>query len=222
MSAAQQGEESERTKQREQASGGRNPNPVYELFVLGELVASPQYGYRLHRIVNRILGPFHRLSWGTLYPLIRRLEQHGLITSEVEPPQNDATSEEFGQRGQPRRIYHLTEAGHARFFDLMLEPGEYSSNYPELFAVKLVRFVFLTSAQQRTVLQQYLDYLHILQDHYSTGAESVKHNPGITDQERPFILQAADYHLHTIDAELSWVEGRIAALTEDDNESESI
>ena len=65
-------------------AGGRQPNPVYELFVLGELMVQPLYGYLLHEIVNMILGPFHRLSWGTLYPLIRGLEQEGFITSQVQ------------------------------------------------------------------------------------------------------------------------------------------
>lgn len=50
--------------------GGRGANPVYELFVLGELMTGPHYGYKLHEIIQRILGPFQRLSWGTLYPLI--------------------------------------------------------------------------------------------------------------------------------------------------------
>src|SRR6266581_2037840 len=140
----------EEPKDRGRTTGGRSPNPAYELFVLGELTGSPQYGYKLHGIIQRILGPFHRLSWGTLYPLIRRLEQQGLITSEIEL--RDTTQEEGGQS---RKIYRLTENGRARFFALMLDPGEYNADYEDLFAVKLYRFSLLTSAQQLVVLQQY-------------------------------------------------------------------
>lgn len=192
-------------------SGGRTPNPVYELFVLGELMSGPQYGYRLHAIIQRILGPFHRLSWGTLYPLFRRLEQHGQITSTTERRRTDALLEE---RGQPRKQYILTESGRTRFLTLMLDPGTYSPDYPNLFAVKLTKFGLLTPPQRLVVLHQYRAYLQVLRDHYDRGRSRVVNNPGISDQERPFILQLADYHIHTLGAQLAWLDRSIADLAE--------
>ncbi len=169
-------------------ASGRNANPVYELFVLGELMMGPQHGYRLPLIMQRILGPFHRLSWGTLYPLIRRLEQQGLITSESDPKILEAklppSISSVPERGQPRKIYVLTEAGRSRFFTLMLSPDEYTPDYPDLFAIKLSKFSLLSPAQQLTVLQQYRAYLQILHDHYFTGRQQVPQNPGIRDDER--------------------------------------
>ena len=192
-------------------SGGRTSNPVYELFVLGELMSGPQYGYRLHAIIQRILGPFHRLSWGTLYPLIRRLEQHGLISSATERQRTDALLEE---RGQPRKQYILTESGRTRFLALMLDPGANSPDYPDLFAVKLTKLGLLTTPQRLVILQQYRAYLQVLQDHYDRGRNRVVQNPGISDQERPFILQLADYHMHTLAAQLMWLDRSIAELDE--------
>ncbi|HLZ64002.1 MAG TPA: PadR family transcriptional regulator, partial [Ktedonosporobacter sp.] len=180
---------------RGRASGGRSPNPAYELFVLGELMTGAHHGYILHEIIQRMLGPFHRLSWGTLYPLFRRLEQQGLITSETEP-----RSQEEG--GQPRKLYHITEAGQSRFFTLMLDRGEYSPDYQDLFMVKLSKFVFLTSPQQLVVLQQYREYLRVLREHYYVGGQSLPFNPVISEQERPFLLQIADYQVLTLDAKL--------------------
>src|SRR3989442_4739910 len=113
-------------------AGGRQPNPVYELFVLGELMVQPLYGYLLHEIVNMILGPFHRLSWGTLYPLIRGLEQEGFITSQVQKRRAGLLQTE---RGPSRKVYALTETGQTRFLALMLDPGDYNPDYPNLFAM---------------------------------------------------------------------------------------
>jgi DNA-binding PadR family transcriptional regulator len=192
-------------------SGGRTPNPVYELFVLGELMSGSQYGYRLHAIIQQILGPFHRLSWGTLYPLIRRLEQHGLITSATERRRIDTLLEE---RGQPRKQYVLTESGRARFLTLMLDPSAYSPDYPDLFAVKLTKLGLLTPPQRLVILQQYRAYLQVLRNHYDRGRSRVVNNPGISDQERPFILQLAGYHIHTLDAQLAWLDRSIADLAE--------
>jgi DNA-binding PadR family transcriptional regulator len=172
------------------------------------------YGYGLHEVVNKALGPFHQLSWGTLYPLIRRLEQGGLATSETEQKHGRFFHESRTQ-AQARRVYRITEAGRQRFFALMLEPGEYCRACPDLFAIKLTKFGFLTPEQRLLVLQHYRGYLSHLRNYWQSGQNKVSGIPGITDSERPFILQLFDYHLHTLDAEISWLDGQIARLTEE-------
>ena len=189
--------------------GGRTGNPVYELFVLGELMNGPQYGYKLHEIIQRILGPFQRLSWGTLYPLIRRLEQQELLISEVVP----ASSTE--ERGPQRKAYLITDAGRERFFSLMLNPGEYTRDYPDVFAIKLSKFSLLSSAQQLVILRQYRDYLSILRDYYASGMDRLKKNPAISKEELPYLLQISEYHVNRYDAELVWTDRKIANLVED-------
>lgn len=57
--------------------------------------AAPRYGYDLMKAA--------KLQSGTLYPMLSRLQEEGLVTSEWETP-----SEE-GQR--PRRYYKLTGEG---------------------------------------------------------------------------------------------------------------
>jgi len=66
--------------------------------VLGALLAdpaAPRYGYDLMKAAG--------LPSGTLYPLLARLEQQGLVASAWETPQSG------GQR--PRKYYQLTAAG---------------------------------------------------------------------------------------------------------------
>ncbi|GCE28828.1 PadR family transcriptional regulator [Dictyobacter alpinus] len=200
-----------KAQESKKSSGGRSPQPAYELFVLGELMNGPQHGYKLHAIIQRILGPFHRLSWGTLYPLIRRLETQHLITSESE--QDGEEGAERGERGQQRKHYRLTEAGQERFFALMADPGDYNADYPDLFAIKLSKFNLVSPEQQLAVLQHYYDYLRVLRDHYGHGRSQIMANPGINDEERPFVLQLSDYHMSYLDARLAWLETKIASLT---------
>jgi PadR family transcriptional regulator, regulatory protein PadR len=57
--------------------------------------AAPRYGYDLMKAAG--------LPSGTLYPLLARLQAHGLVASSWETPQQD------GER--PRRYYHLTGEG---------------------------------------------------------------------------------------------------------------
>jgi DNA-binding PadR family transcriptional regulator len=211
MSPVQSNDGSEGTKNDGKGAGGRNASLVYELFVLGELMMGPHYGYKLHEIIQRILGPFQRLSWGTLYPLIRRLEQQGLLVSEIV---QQSTS--FGEeRGSQRKAYHITEAGRERFFALMLDSGEYTRDYADVFVIKLSKFSLLSSAQQRMILQHYRDYLSIQRDYFASGTNRLKANPAIDKQELTYLLQIPDYHIHKCDAELAWVDSKIADLVEE-------
>jgi DNA-binding PadR family transcriptional regulator len=200
----------ETSTSRTRTAGGRQPNPMYELFVLGELMVQPLYGYLLHEIVNMILGPFHRLSWGTLYPLIRRLEQEGLITSETEKRREGLFQAE---RGPARKVYTLTETGRARFFALMLDPGDYNMDYPNLFAMKFTKFGYLTPAQRLAILEHYRTFLLTLRDHYRTVGSQVVHNPEIMEIERPYILRLLEDRVGTLEQELTWLDSQITDTT---------
>ncbi len=191
-------------------AGGRQPNPVYELFILGELMVQPLYGYVLHEIVNKILGPFHRLGWGTIYPLIRRLEQAGFITSQAERRRDGVLRTE---RGPSRKVYSLTETGRVRFFVLMLDPGDYNPDYPDLFAMKFTKFGYLTPAQRLTVLEHYRTFLLTLCDHYRTVGSQTQHHPEVTDIERPYIILLVEDRVGTLEKELSWLASQIADTT---------
>lgn len=205
MASVQSNDGSEEARGGERS--GRNANPVYELFVLGELMTGPHYGYKLHEIIQRILGPFQRLSWGTLYPLIRRLEQQELLVSETVPE-----SSSLEERGPQRKAYRITDPGRERFLSLILNPGEYTRDYPDVFAVKLSKFSLLSPAQQLVILKQYREYLTILSHYYATGMDRLKANPAISEQELPYLLQISEYHLARYSAELAWIESKIAAL----------
>jgi DNA-binding PadR family transcriptional regulator len=201
----------ETSTRRPRTAGGRQPNPMYELFVLGELMVQPLHGYLLHKIVNLILGPFHRLSWGTLYPLIRRLEQEGFITSEVQRRREGLFQTE---PGPSRNVYRLTEAGRARFLALMLDPGDYNPDYPDLFAMKFTKFGYLTPAQRLAVLEHYRTFLLTLRDHYRTVGSQVAQEPEIVETERSYISRWLEDRVGTLEQQLTWLDRQMADMTE--------
>ena len=55
---------------------------MIELAVLGQLKERPMHGYQLNRELSEHLGGLSRVSYGSLYPSLRRLERQGAITSE--------------------------------------------------------------------------------------------------------------------------------------------
>ncbi len=180
---------------------------LYELFVLGELMVQPTYGYKLHESANSILGPLRPLSWGVLYPLIRRLEQEGLTTSAVEKRRGGFPRVD---RGQPRRVYTLTETGKQRFFDIMLHSVEYGRDTPELFFIKLARLQFLPPVQRIGVLQWYRRYISDLYDYYQTNRRQMLSNTEIAEGDGPSLVHLLDYRCYTLQAELSWLDNIIA------------
>ncbi|WP_188783513.1 PadR family transcriptional regulator [Nocardioides phosphati] len=87
-----------------------------ELAVLGLLHESPMHGYELRKRLNLMLGWRSLLSYGSLYPALKKMLRAGWI-EEHTVPSTGATSR------RPRIVYEPTEAGRAEFIRLMSEAG---------------------------------------------------------------------------------------------------
>lgn len=180
---------------------------MYELYVLGELLAGPKHGYLLHRILKSALGPIRQISWGSLYPMIRRFEEAGLIRPHEEMRE---------EGGRPRKAYELTETGRARFQELMVEPLETNLETEVIFHLKMMYFSEVALEVRLATMTQYLAYLMSIQEHIQGGIESVSNNPYIPDEERVCALRAMDYRLQGLGASISWVEAEIVRMQETD------
>jgi PadR family transcriptional regulator, regulatory protein PadR len=80
---------------------------VLEMVLLRLLLDGPTYGYNLvSEIAERSEGELE-VKEGTLYPLLYRLEEQGLVRAEWETP----------ERGTPRKVYRITATGRRTFED---------------------------------------------------------------------------------------------------------
>ncbi len=182
---------------------------MYELFVLSELMEQPLHGYVLQSIIGNAIGPTRHMSWGALYPLMRRLEDEGYI----EPYDGAGDSGEAVEKGgRQRKVYCITEAGRDRFYALMLEPGAYDADYSDLFSIKLASFSQITPAQRRAILEHYRGYLRFTSDYLRTARQGIPSNPHIPERERPYIVRTIDHRLHVTGADMGWIDGEIARL----------
>jgi DNA-binding PadR family transcriptional regulator len=93
---------------------------VLELAILGLLQEAPMHGYELRKELATKLGTIRAaISYGTLYPTLKRLQSAGWITeSEADvamiPPMTS-------KRG--RVVYKITADGKERFADLLAQTG---------------------------------------------------------------------------------------------------
>lgn len=96
---------------------------MLELAILGLLQESPMHGYELRKELTAKLGAIRAaISYGSLYPTLRRLQAAGWITEAAETP---ATAEEVpaltSRRG--RVVYKITAEGKERFAQLIAQAG---------------------------------------------------------------------------------------------------
>lgn len=82
---------------------------MLDLQILGLLDDGPLHGYEIRRRLLDLGGPGTRLSDGTLYPALSRLERAGLVTR----------SQDAGARGRSRQVLTLTDAGREHLHALL-------------------------------------------------------------------------------------------------------
>lgn len=74
------------------------------------------HGYELRKRLNLMLGWGRVLSYGTLYPTLKKMLRSTLI-EELAPVSTAPVTR------RPRIVYQVTDAGHAAFERLMMEVG---------------------------------------------------------------------------------------------------
>jgi DNA-binding PadR family transcriptional regulator len=85
-----------------------------ELAVLGLLHEGPMHGYELRKRLNLMLGWGRLLSYGSLYPALKKMLRRDLI--------EEAATDRAQSRRQ-RIVYQVTEKGTEEFHRLMSEVG---------------------------------------------------------------------------------------------------
>lgn len=75
---------------------------VLEILVLKLLESSEKYGYQLITELREKSGDLFSLKEGTLYPILYRLEEEGLVTSKWSVPQGKELSKKY---------YKISDAG---------------------------------------------------------------------------------------------------------------
>lgn len=128
----------------DQASRG----PILEFALLGLLKDQDLHGYELRRRLSDILGPIGRLSFGSLYPALNRLEEMGAVTVlKVTESRTGLTT----QRG--RKVYGITKKGQQLFDELL---GTHGSNEDDkAFALRLAFAQYLPKeARLRLLLRR--------------------------------------------------------------------
>ena len=119
---------------------------MLELAILGLLADQPRpegsmHGYELKKRLSETLGPLWGISFGSLYPALKRLHAAGYITTADPEPKALLPADApplTGRRGKV--VYTITAEGKERFHELVSETGPEAYDDSGLFGVRLAFF----------------------------------------------------------------------------------
>lgn len=134
---------------------------MLELPVLGLLKERAMHGYELRKQLGAMLGPFWQVSWGSLYPTLRRLAKAGAVEklAEEKPPKRvaKATPGTTLNTGRRKTVYRITPAGEALFTEMLEETA--AAVDTEHFTLKLAFFRYLNPETRLALLERRRAYL---------------------------------------------------------------
>jgi DNA-binding PadR family transcriptional regulator len=143
---------------------------MYELLVLALLMHWPLYAYLIAEIANHILGPWERISRGTLSSLLTKLELAGLIIL-ADPAQVPFATD------RPSRVFAITPAGRERFYQLMMDTTSNQGTYQRLFRIKALHLEYVSPEDQLSLVDHYLSYCQMGVRYQQAEAQDFVANP---------------------------------------------
>lgn len=160
---------------------------MLELAILGLLKERPVHGYELKKQLHEVFGDLWGVSFGSLYPALKRLERAGAITMEDDstpgrpgaPGPSDTatpippTGSISGDRAaalsarlrratstrRTRKAYRITERGQVLFDELLAADATPGSDEDRAFALRLAFCRHLPSEARLNLLQRRRAYL---------------------------------------------------------------
>jgi DNA-binding PadR family transcriptional regulator len=168
---------------------------MLELAILGLLKERSMHGYQLSRELSDSLGGFWRVSYGSLYPTLRRLERQGAVEQVFD-------AQTVGRR---KNVYRITPVGEQLFLELLQEAPHGDQTEDTRFRVRLAFFKYLPPETRLRLLER---RRATLEDRLSTIRDSLR-----TTRERvdTYALSVMQHGRDATEQDIAWLDGLIAA-----------
>jgi len=170
---------------------------VLELAILGLLKERPMHGYELRKQLAQKLGLFWTVSFGSLYPTLKKLERRGV----VEKVPGEAADE----RPRRKQEYRITAAGEADFLQLL---GELDAQEleEEKFSLRLAFFSYLRPEIRLRLLERRRSYMHERLEQAERALSRARRLRADT-----YTIALMRHGVNGINADIAWLDELIAA-----------
>jgi DNA-binding PadR family transcriptional regulator len=165
---------------------------MLELAILGLLKERSMHGYQLSKRLTDTLGGFWRVSYGSLYPSLKRLEKQGAVEQVFD-------EQEVGRR---KNVYRITDKGEELFRELLEEAGSDATGEENRFRVRLAFFKYLAPESRIRLLERRRAFLEERLD--TLRASLATHHDTYT-------LSLMQHGRETTEQDIAWLTGLIAA-----------
>jgi DNA-binding PadR family transcriptional regulator len=160
---------------------------MLDMAILGLLREGPMHGYELRqRLVDLA---FWRISFGSVYPALRRLEKAGLI--EVRP-------------GSGRRKEYMITAEGKEHFQETLEDASSEVENSSAFRVRLAFFKYMQPEARIDFLERRRT---VLRDRIAKARTSLRRTADRVDRYTQSLME---HGVAAAEADVAWLEGLIA------------
>ncbi|MGI8521900.1 MAG: PadR family transcriptional regulator [Nocardioides sp.] len=163
-----------------------------EMAVLGLLHETPLHGYELRKRVNLLLGWGRLLSYGSLYPALKRMLRAGWIT--------EVTSATVGVSRRQRIVYQITPAGRAYFGEEITDDGP-SAWEDDNFNLRFAFFSRTDSAVRLRILEGRRSRLQ-------ERLDRARHAAGGDDR---YLSELRRHSIESVEREVRWLSDLINA-----------
>ena len=177
---------------------------MLEMPVLGLLKERSMHGYELRKQLGTMLGPFWQVSWGSLYPALRRLARDGAVEKLAEPPKprrsrstakNPRSTMSGGRR---KNVYRITPRGEALFTEMLEESA--ASVDAEHFTLKLAFFRYLEPEARLLLLERRRAYLQEKLAQFRTNLRDYK------EKIDSYTLSLQHHGMASTESDIAWIE----------------
>jgi DNA-binding PadR family transcriptional regulator len=165
---------------------------MLELAILGLLKERSMHGYQLSKRLSETLGGFWKVSYGSLYPSLRRLQRDGA----VEPV---FAREEVGRR---KNVYRITAKGEQMFAELLEEAGQESWE-DNRFRVRLAFFKYLKPETRLRLLEKRRAYLEGRLSDIKTSLKNYR------ERIDAYTLSLMRHGADATEQDIAWLDGLI-------------
>jgi len=152
------------------------------------------HGYQLSRELGDSLGGLWRVSYGSLYPTLRRLESDAAIESEAGDVRG----------ARRKKVYRITPKGEQVFLKLLQESPQDTQTEDARFRMRLAFFRYLPPETRIRLLEK---RRQALQERLAVIAESLRAGRRTDDYERALI----EHNRSVTESDIAWLEQLIAA-----------
>jgi len=165
---------------------------VLTFAILGVLENSPLHGYQIRKRLGSELGPFRALSYGSLYPALKRMVSSGLIGMDAA---NAATK---GSR-RSRIVYSLTDSGRTKLQEELANAGA-SSWEDGTFDVRFSMFDRTDPATRLRILEGRRSRLAERMEEAGASLRRVR------DRHDAYTAELQRHGLETVEREVEWLD----------------